>query len=76
MSEADRLRWRCRRGLLELDLVLLRFLDGQYSQLPPFDRQAFESLLQLQDDTLLEMIFGTGKAEPRFSDLLERLRQC
>ena len=31
MSERDRIRWHCRRGLLELDIVLARFLDRQYT---------------------------------------------
>jgi antitoxin CptB len=77
MSESDRVRWRCRRGMLELDLILLRFVDEQYPQLSLTEQQAFEALLQLQDDELLEMISGggTSRAE-KFASLIERLRQC
>ena len=77
MSEADRIRWRCRRGMLELDLILQHFLDEQYPQLPPVEQQAFEALLQLQDEDLLEMISsGAEICERRFKGLIERLRQC
>lgn len=77
MSQSNRLRWRCRRGMLELDLILLRFLEQHYPDLPPSEQQAFEALLALQDDTLLEMIAGADAAvEPRFASLMERLRQC
>jgi len=76
MSETDRLRWRCRRGMLELDLILLRFLDERYPQLPSSEQQAFESLLQMQDDALLEMISGTGPVEAPFEELIGRLRRC
>jgi succinate dehydrogenase flavin-adding protein (antitoxin of CptAB toxin-antitoxin module) len=77
MSEADRLRWRCRRGMLELDLVLARFLDEQYPHLSPSEQRAFESLLDTPDDALLQMITGdTLVAEPRLRPLVERLRLC
>ena len=33
MSEVDRIRWHCRRGLLELDIVLARFLDRHLDDL-------------------------------------------
>ncbi|MFZ1712954.1 MAG: succinate dehydrogenase assembly factor 2, partial [Nitrosomonas sp.] len=33
MNEVNRIRWRCRRGMLELDIVLQRFLDNQYARL-------------------------------------------
>ena len=48
-----RLRWRCRRGLLELDLVLLRFLEQTYSTLNAAEQQIFQELLALPDQTLL-----------------------
>ena len=77
MSEADRLRWRCRRGTLELDLILARFLDEHYLQLPPAEQQAFEDLLQSQDDVLMAMITGDeALQEQRFNTLIERLRLC
>jgi antitoxin CptB len=77
MSMADRVRWRCRRGMLELDIILARFLDEQYPRLPPAEQQAFEVLLQTQDDALMEMITGNGPVqEERFRILIERLRLC
>lgn len=77
MSEHDRVRWRCRRGMLELDLILLRFVDEHYAKLPLAEQQIFEDLLQLQDDELLAMISAGGEIrEQRFVSLVERLRQC
>lgn len=52
-EELRRLRWRCRRGLLELDILLQRFLDQGYSGLDEPQRQAFNDLLELPDITLL-----------------------
>lgn len=51
-GEHGRLRWKCRRGMLELDMVLLPFLDHHYDQLTPKQKTCFETLLEEQDPTL------------------------
>lgn len=56
MKEFDRVRWRCRRGMLELDIVLQRFVDKHYMQLNEFELQQFEALLDLPDNDLWDMI--------------------
>lgn len=48
-----RLRWHCRRGMLELDLLLIPFFDAEYDQLPIAQQQAFEQLLTHTDPELL-----------------------
>ena len=62
MSEGDRLRWHCRRGMLELDLVLARFLDRQFSTLSPAQQSAFKTLLECSDNELWDLV--CGRAEP------------
>lgn len=52
-----RIRWRCRRGLLELDIVLGRFIE-QYARLDPRQRLVFDALLDLPDTSLWDMISG------------------
>jgi antitoxin CptB len=53
-----RLRWQCRRGLLELDALLQAFLDGDWTGLSPPEREAFEALLGYPDATLLQCLMG------------------
>ena len=70
-----RIRWRSRRGLLELDIVLGRFIEAQYAQLDETGRQVFEALLDMPDNPLWDMI--AGRAEAASSEqqaLLERIR--
>lgn len=62
MKELERARWRCRRGLLELDIVLQRFMDRHYSQLNDKDLQQFAALLDLSDNDLWDMV--TSRKEP------------
>lgn len=61
MKELERARWRCRRGMLELDIVLLRFMDKHYAQLNEVELQQFEELLSLPDNELWDLIVGKKK---------------
>ena len=58
MKERERARWRCRRGMLELDIVLQRFLDRDYLQLNNQQLEQFERLLDLPDNDLWDLITG------------------
>jgi antitoxin CptB len=64
MSELDRVRWQCRRGMLELDLVLSRFLERHFAGLPADQRAAFKALLAHSDSVLWELISGQLEPEP------------
>jgi antitoxin CptB len=58
VSELTRLRWKCRRGMLELDLLFRDFLDSAYRQLDARERKAFDHLLDYPDAVLLEWLMG------------------
>ena len=71
----ERVRWRARRGLLELDIVLGRFIEAHYAQLDDAGRQAFEVLLDMPDNPLWDMIAGRLEAVPGEQQaLLEKIR--
>jgi len=74
----DKLRWHCRRALLELDIVLSRFWAGQGGQpLTEGDARSMERLLELEDHPLWDLVSGRGEAQGmNESDtrFLERLR--
>lgn len=77
MSDAElaRTRWRCRRGLLELDLLLLRFVERGYADLDPAQRAAFERLLTLADVELQGMLQGENKpTDPELAELVATIR--
>ena len=58
----DRLRWRSRRGLLELDLVFERFWKRTGDRLDDAEAAALERLLQLPDNDLLDLVMGRAQA--------------
>ena len=63
MKELDRVRWRCRRGMLELDIILQRFVDKHYTQLNEDELQQFDTFLNLPDNDLWDMITAKKKIE-------------
>ncbi len=66
-------RWRCRRGLLELDLALGRFLEDSYARLSPLECTLFEDFLTENDADLWAWMQGEA-APARFAPLLEFFR--
>jgi antitoxin CptB len=76
MIDRDRnaeLRWRLRRGMRELDLILGRFHETQYARLPDPDRRLFVELLNCEDDDL--WVWLTGRGEPARDDLADVVRR-
>jgi antitoxin CptB len=74
MGDLDRIRWRCRRGLLELDLVLAAFLERGYGRLDAGQRGLFDELLEQPDNDLLDLALGRSEPEPRYRAVVELLR--
>lgn len=58
--EMNRLRWASRRGMLELDLVLLPFVENIYLTLAEDDQQRFVDLLEAEDTELFNWFLGKG----------------
>ena len=70
--EMSRLRWKCRRGLLELDLVLQDFVDRH---LKDEDLDALNDLLELEDNDLWDIVSGrSDRFDARHGGIVARLR--
>ena len=74
-SRRARLYWQCRRGMLELDLVLQEFLDHYYDDSTPEEQRAFETLLNYPDSLLLEYVMGhMVPSDPVLANVVVRLQ--
>lgn len=69
MSELARMRWKCRRGMLELDLLFKGFLDCGYAQLNEQQQHCFDRLLDYPDAVLLEWMMG--RIRPTDKDVVQ-----
>ena len=75
MGTDDRLKWRCRRGLLELDLILQGFLERGFAGLDPVEKAIFGELLDSPDPELLDWALGRSEpADPRYHGVVRQLR--
>jgi antitoxin CptB len=69
-----KLRWRCRRGMRELDELLTRYLDEQYADASAAQQSAFRDLLESPDPLIYAYFLGRqAPADPTLSLVLERI---
>lgn len=77
MSEKSRIRWLCRRGMKELDVLLERFLDTAYDDLNSTERAAFESLLRNEDPDLYDLLARKMEAaDAQQAQIIARIGAC
>lgn len=75
-----RLRWRARRGLLENDLIITRYLDAHELQLTDEDVSVLTQLFELGDNDLLDLLLARKELDgeldtPRLRAIIARMRE-
>lgn len=76
-TDRGRLRWQCRRGMRELDLLLLQFLDAEGSNLDSTGQSVFERLLATPDAVLLEWLLGRQTpSDKEVAQFVQRIRRA
>ena len=74
-AEVKRLRWQCRRGMREMDMLLERWLDTHFAAASASVRSHFTALLQTEDDLLWDWLMGKcAPADPERAALIEQIR--
>lgn len=72
-AELKHLRWQCRRGMLELDLLLLPYLEKNFNHWSLEDKQLFAELLKTPDQELYSWLIGSQTSQPAFKDLIQNI---
>lgn len=73
-STLSRLRWACRRGMLELDVLLGNFLEEAYKALPVEDQVSFVNLLECNDQELFMWLTGKETPPVAHAPMVEKIR--
>jgi antitoxin CptB len=73
-TQLARLRWRCRRGMRELDVMLERFVATGALLANESQRAAFERLLEVPDPLLVEWLILGGEVPAGLEEIVERIR--
>jgi len=74
MSELSRLRWLCRRGMKELDVSLIAYLDNHYQHSSIDEKNSFKELLALQDPELFQLVLRSQNPDERFKPIIQQIR--
>lgn len=73
--QIKKLRWQCRRGMLELDVILIPFLERYFEKLNEGEQTAFEALLLEADPDIYTWIMGFGACDkPELSSIIATVR--
>jgi antitoxin CptB len=73
VPDAGRLRWRCRRGMKELDILLSRYMDERFCSASAQEQEAFRRLLEIQDPVIYAYCLGSERPPEHLAVLIERI---
>jgi antitoxin CptB len=71
--DVGRLRWRCRRGMKELDILLARYMDERFCTASAQEQEAFRGLLEIQDPVIYAYCLGQERPPEHLAVLIERI---
>jgi antitoxin CptB len=75
MSERSRLIWRCRRGIREMDILLLDYLENHYDDASTEEQNIFEELLEETDLDILSWIMERTSPDEKYIKLITFIRE-
>ena len=73
MINKNKLKWKCRRGVLELDTVLSEFYQHHIDELSQVELQEFEALLTIEDPFLLDWLIYGKKVPLEHSNIINKI---
>jgi antitoxin CptB len=77
LISGNRLKWACRRGMLELDVLLGDFIEDDYEPLPVNDKYLFQQLLAMGDQDLFEHFMKhTPHEDPELNRVIDFVRSA
>ena len=69
----NKLRWKSRKGIRELDILLQNYLDTHYSSLDSLDKKLFEEILEIDSYDLLNAISGKSSYNEKYETIITQL---
>ncbi len=73
-QDLNRLRWRCRRGMRELDTLLMHYVERYFAKADEAEQTAFQALISLPDPEILGLLMGRLRSEDEeINRVVERL---
>lgn len=73
MLSKDKIKWRCRRGILELDVIFTRFLEERFDKLNQEALEQLDALLALPDPLLQQWLIYGKTPDQKFKKIIEMI---
>lgn len=73
-NKLSKMRWKCRRGMLELDLCLTQYLDHRYPEAPVDEQAEFDRLLSESDPDIWGWLMGVKQADSSLSRIIKKIQ--
>ena len=73
MTDNSSLKWRCRRGIREMDILFQRFLEKHFDHLSTEEQEIFEQLLDESDMDIMSWIMGKERPAGKFENIIKLL---
>ncbi|MBL4583378.1 MAG: succinate dehydrogenase assembly factor 2 [Pseudomonadales bacterium] len=73
--EYNRFWWHSRRGMLELDLILLPFLESNYASFDAAETERYRALLESEDQDLFSWLVTGRDPEPQHCQMVDVIRE-
>ena len=69
----NKLRWKSRKGIRELDILLQNYLETHYSSLDSINKKLFEEILEIDTYDLLNAISGKSSYNEKYESIITQL---
>lgn len=69
----NKLRWKSRKGIRELDILLQNFLNQEYESLNDYNKKIFEEVLEIETYDLLNAITGKSSYNKEYEPIIKKL---
>lgn len=76
MKQQSRLFWRCRRGMKEMDILLLHYLENYYEQASDKEQQCFAELLEENDPEILSWITDQAPVQEKYRSIVRSIAEA
>jgi len=74
MNKHASLKWRCRRGMRELDLLLERFLESQYDSLTDTNQKLFAQFLEEPNQRIMDWLLENAQSDNQYTELVKKIQ--
>tara|TARA_B100000925_G_C21705766_1_gene344372 strand:- start:205 stop:438 length:234 start_codon:yes stop_codon:yes gene_type:complete len=72
--QVSKLKWKCRKGIRELDILLTRYLDSVFLNSPIIEQDKFKEFIEKDTYEILDILMDKKSCDDKYSKIISTLR--